>query len=174
MCTRGEFYRMAQLNGFGGEYVTECPQACVETGAACVGYSLIPGGRTHTPGGAVMKKKKLGVSDTPYDGGRWVIDGGWWVTDGGWWVTDGGWCVTDGGWWVTDGGWCVPDGCWWVTDGGWWVATKHQRVDAIVKKKGVSPLMAPPATPSALSFWTPPSNAPTHRPGPRRSATGPA
>ena len=64
------------------------------------------------------RKKKLGVSNTPYDGG-------WWVTDGGWWVTDGGWCVTDGGWWVTDGGWCV-------TDGGWWVATKHQRVDAIV------------------------------------------
>ena len=47
------------------------------------------------------------MSNTPYDGGRWVNDGGWWVTDGGWWVTDGG----------------------------WWVATKHQRVDAIVKKK---------------------------------------
>ena len=46
------------------------------------------------------EKRKLGVSNTPYDGG--------------WWVTDGGWCVTDGG---------------------WWVATKHQRVDAIVKKK---------------------------------------
>ena len=74
-------------------------------------------------------KKKLGVSNTPYDGGRWVTDGGWWVTDGGWWVTDGGWWVTDGGWWVTDGGW-------WVTDGGWSVATKHQRVDATVKKKG--------------------------------------
>ena len=73
-------------------------------------------------------KKKLRVSNTPYDGGRWVTDGGWWVTDGGWWVTDGGWCVTDGGWWVSDGGWCA-------TDGGWWVATKHQRVDAIVKKK---------------------------------------
>ena len=68
-----------------------------------------------------MRKKKLGVSNTPYDGG--------------WWVTDGGWCVTDGGWWVTDGGWCVTDGGWWVTDGGWWVATKHQRVDAIVKEK---------------------------------------
>ena len=67
------------------------------------------------------KKKKLGVSNTLYDGGRWV--------------TDGGWCVTDGGWWVTDGGWWVTDGGWWVTDGGWWVATKHQRVDAIVKKK---------------------------------------
>ena len=40
-----------------------------------------------------MKEKKLGVSNTPYDGG------------------------------------------WWVTDGGRWVATKHQRVDAIVKKK---------------------------------------
>ena len=63
----------------------------------------------------MKRKKKLGVSNTPYDGGRWI-------TDGGWWVTDGGWCVTDGGWWVTDGG--------------WWVATKHQRVDAIVKKKG--------------------------------------
>ena len=61
------------------------------------------------------EKKKLGVSNTPYDGGQWVTDGGWWVTDGGWWVTDGGW---------------------WVTDGGWWVATKHQRVDAIVKKRG--------------------------------------
>ena len=89
-----------------------------------------------------MEKKKLNVSNTPYDGGRWITDGGWWVTDGGWWVTDGGWCVTDGGWWVTDGGWCVTDGgwCvtdggWWVTNGGWWVATKHQRVDAIVKKK---------------------------------------
>ena len=57
-----------------------------------------------------MKKKKLGVFNTPYDGGRWVTDGGWWVTDGG-----------------------------------WWVATKHQRVDAIVKKKRVSVLMAPPA-----------------------------
>ena len=70
------------------------------------------------------EKKKLGVSNTPYDGGRWV-------TNGGWWSTDGGWCVTDGGWWVTDGGWCVTDGGWQVTDGGWWVATKHQRVDAI-------------------------------------------
>ena len=59
------------------------------------------------PGVAIIKKKKLGVSNTPYDGGRWV--------------TDGGWCVTDGGWWVTDGG--------------WWVATKHQRVAALVKKK---------------------------------------
>ena len=76
-------------------------------------------------GGAVMKKKKLGVSNTPYGGGRWATDGGWWVTDGGLWVTDGGWWVTDGGLWVTDGG--------------LWVATirdKHQRVDAIVKKKG--------------------------------------
>ena len=81
------------------------------------------------------KKKKLGVSNTPYDGGRWVTDGGWWVTDGGWWVTDGGWWVTDGGWWVTDGGWWVTDGGWWVADGGWWVATKHQRVAALVKKK---------------------------------------
>ena len=68
------------------------------------------------------------MSNTPYDGGRWVTDGGWCVTDGGWcgtdggWcVTDGGWCVTDGGWWVTDGGWWVTDGGWWVTDGGWWV-----------------------------------------------------
>ena len=70
-----------------------------------------------------MKKKKIGVSNTPYDGGRWVTDGGWWVTDGGWWVTDGGW---------------------WVTDGGWWVATKHQRVDAIVgKKKGERPYGTP-------------------------------
>ena len=74
------------------------------------------------------KKTKLGVSNTPYDGGRWltvggwcVTDGGWWVTDGGWCVTDGGWCVTDGGWWVTDGGWWVTDGSWCVTDGGWWV-----------------------------------------------------
>ena len=33
-----------------------------------------------------MEKKKLGVSNTPYDGGRWVTDGSWWVTDGGWWV----------------------------------------------------------------------------------------
>ena len=82
-----------------------------------------------------MKKKKLGVSNTPYDGGRWVTDGDWCVTNGGWWVTDGGWCVTNGGWWVTDGGWCVTNGGWWVTDGGWWVATKYQRVDAIVKKK---------------------------------------
>ena len=85
------------------------------------------------PGGAVMeKKRKLGVSNTPYDGGWWVTDGGWCVTDGGWCVTDGGWCVIDGGWWVTDGGWCVTDGGWCVTDGGWWVATKHQSVDAIV------------------------------------------
>ena len=60
-------------------------------------------------------KKKLGMSNTPYDGGWWITDGGWWVADGGWWVTDGGW---------------------WVTDGGWWVATIHQRVDAIVQKKG--------------------------------------
>ena len=55
-------------------------------------------------GGAVMEKKKLGVSNTPYDGGWWVTDGGWWVTDGGWWVTDGGWWVTDGSWRVTAGG----------------------------------------------------------------------
>ena len=48
----------------------------------------------------------------------------------------------DGGWWVTDGGW-------WVTKGGWWVATKNQRVDAIIKKKRVSVLMAPPAKHSA-------------------------
>ena len=69
------------------------------------------------------------------DGGWWVIDGGWCVTDGGCVVTDGGWWVADGGWWVTDGGWCVTDGGWCVTDGGWWVATKHQRVAALVKKK---------------------------------------
>ena len=80
----------------------------------------------HCAGVAIIKKKKLGVSNTPYDGGRWV-------TDGGWWVTDGGWCVTDGGWWVTDGG--------------WWVATKHQRVAALVKKKKrLSVLMATPGT----------------------------
>jgi hypothetical protein len=87
-----------------------------------------------------MEKKK--VSNTPYDGGRWVTDGGWWVTDGGWWVTDGGWWVIDGGWWVTDGGW-------WVTDVGWWVATKHQRVDAIVegKKKGERPYGTPWSAP---------------------------
>ena len=66
-------------------------------------------------------KKKLGVSNTPYDGGRWVTNGSWWVTDGGWWVTDGSWWVTDGGWWVTNGSWWVTDGGWWVTDGGWWV-----------------------------------------------------
>jgi hypothetical protein len=103
-----------------------------------------------------IKKKKLGVSNTPYDGGRWVTDGGrwvtdggwwatdggwwvtdggWWATDGGWWATDGGWWATDGGWWATDGGWCVTDGGWWVTDGGSWVATKHQRVVALVKNK---------------------------------------
>ena len=100
---------------------------------------LCRGGR-----GCRNEKKKLGVSNTPYHGGRWITDGGRWITDGGWWITDGGWCVTDGGWWVTDGGWWVTDGGWWVTDGGWWVATKHQRVDAIVKKKRVSVLMAPP------------------------------
>ena len=128
----------------------------------------------------MKKKKKLRVSNTPYDGGRWVTDGGWWVTDGGWWVTDGGWWVTDGGrwvtdggwwvtdggrwvtdggWWVTDGGWCVTDGDWWVTDGGWcvtdggwWVATKHHRVDAMVKKKRVSVLMAPPGVRIGLGF----------------------
>ena len=33
--------------------------------------------------GVAIIKKKLGVSNTPYDGGRWVTDGGWWVTDGG-------------------------------------------------------------------------------------------
>ena len=43
-----------------------------------------------------MKKKKFGVSITPYDGGWWVTDGSWWVTDGGWWVTDGSWRVTAG------------------------------------------------------------------------------
>ena len=48
--------------------------------------------------GCRNEKKKLGVSNTPYDGGRWITDGGWWVTDGGWWVTDGGWWITDGGW----------------------------------------------------------------------------
>ena len=69
-------------------------------------------------GGAVLKKRKLGVSNTPYNGGWWVTDGGWWVTDGGWWVTDGGWWVTAGGWWVTDDGWWVTDGGWWVTAGG--------------------------------------------------------
>ena len=42
-------------------------------------------------------KKKLGVSNTPYDGGCWVTDGVWWVTDGVWWVTDGVWWVTAGG-----------------------------------------------------------------------------
>ena len=34
-----------------------------------------------------MKKKKLGVSNAPYDVGWWVTDGGWWVTDGSWRVT---------------------------------------------------------------------------------------
>ena len=80
--------------------------------------------KVSTSRGCRNEKKKPGVSNTPYNGGRWI-------TDGGWWVTDGGWCVTDGGWWVTDGS--------------WWVATKHQRVDAIVKKKTrVRVLMAPP------------------------------
>ena len=83
------------------------------------------------PRGCRNEKKKLGVSNPPYDGG--------------WWVTDGGWCVTDGGWWVANGGW-------WVTNGGWWVATKHQRVDAIVKKRGgVSVLMAPPDTTTSFT-----------------------
>ena len=36
------------------------------------------------------EKKKLGVSNTPYDGSWWVTDGGWWVTDGSWRVTAGG------------------------------------------------------------------------------------
>ena len=94
-----------------------------------------PGKRGGGGRGCRNEKKKLGVSNTPYDGGRWVTDGGWWVTDGGWWITDGGWWVADGGWWVTDGGWWITDGGWWVADGGWWVATKHQRVDAIVKRK---------------------------------------
>jgi hypothetical protein len=50
------------------------------------------------PGGAVIKKKKkLGVSNTPYIGGWWVTDGNWWATDGNWWVTAGGWWVTAGG-----------------------------------------------------------------------------
>ena len=89
----------------------------------------------------------------PYDDGRWVTDGGWWVTPGGWCVSNGGWWVTDGGWWVTDGGWCVTEGGWWVTDGGWWVATKHQRVDAIVKKKRVSVLMAPPRRKGVVCFF---------------------
>ena len=80
-------------------------------GAGCT-CQCVPRGGTR---GCRNEKKKLGVSNTPYDGG-------WWVTDGGWCVTDDGWCVTDGGWWVTDGG--------------WWVAAKHQRVDAIVKKEG--------------------------------------
>ena len=76
-------------------------------------------------------------------GNQWrLVCNRWWLVGNRWrlvcnWVTDGGWCVTDGSWWVTDGGWCV-------TDGGWWVATKHQRVDAIVEKKRVSVLMAPP------------------------------
>ena len=50
------------------------------------------------------KNKKLGVSNTPYDGGWWVTDGSWWVTDGSWWVTDDGWWVTDGSWRETAGG----------------------------------------------------------------------
>ena len=111
-----------------------------------------------------MKKKKLGVSNTPYDGGRWVTDGGWWVTDGGWWVTDGGWWVTNGGWWVTNGSWWVTDGGWWVTDGGWWVrdgswwvATKHQRVDAIAGKKrgGERPYGTPCFTDEVLASGPP-------------------
>ena len=74
------------------------------------------------------EKKNSGVSNAPYDGGRWVTDGGRWVTDGGWCVTDGGWWVTDGGRWVTDGGRWVTDGGWWVTDGGWWVTDGGWRV----------------------------------------------
>ena len=113
-----------------------------ETRAGAEGYLGVESDRWGWGGGGggggfeagvaiIQKKKKLGVSNTPYDGGRWVTDGGWWVTDGGWWVTDGGWWVTDGGWWVTDGG--------------WWVATKHQRVAALVKKKKrLSVLMATP------------------------------
>ena len=124
---------------------SECPirlrwRLVVTDGGWCVtdgGWWVTDGGWWVTDGGWWVT-----------DGGWWVTDGGWWVTDGGWWVTDGGWWVTDGGWWVTDGGWWVTDGGWWVTDGGWWVAAKHQRVDAIVKKKKekrVSVLMAPPA-----------------------------
>ena len=130
--------------------------------------------------GCRNEKKKLGVSNTPYDGGRWVTDGGWWVTDGGWWVTDGGWWVTDGGWWVTDGGWWVTDGGWWVTDGGWWVtdggwwvtdggwwvATKHQRVDAIVgKKKGERPYGTPCGTSAHAHRCSPQRQRTRHRGG---------
>ena len=132
------------------------------------------------------KKKKLGVSNTLYHGGRWVTDGGWCVTDGGWCVTDGGWCVTDGGWcvtdsgwWVTDGSWCVIDGGWWVTDGGWWVATKHQRVDAIVKKRGGGGerpygTPCPPETSRTLPLRRGPGPAPLPLDGPgapRREGT---
>ena len=44
-----------------------------------------------------MKKKQLGVSNTPYNDGWWVTNGSWWAADGDWWVTDGGWWVTAGG-----------------------------------------------------------------------------
>ena len=144
------------------------------------------------------KKKKLGVSNTPYDGGRWVTDGGWWVTDGvwcvtdggwwvtdggwwvtdgGWWVTDGGWCVTDGGWWVIDGGWCVTDGGWCVTDGGWWVATKHQRVAALVKKKKAerpygNPCPPPTTAPLATSPGTRGAACSNSRPQPGAETFG--
>ena len=67
--------------------------------AVCSGRRLLA-----SPGGAVMKKKKLGVSNTPYNGGWCVTDGGWWVTDGGWWVTNGSWWVADGSWRITAGG----------------------------------------------------------------------
>ena len=94
--------------------------ASTHTGSAqTVSFVSGPAAKRRHTRGCRNEKKKLGVSNTPYDGG--------------WWVTDGGWCVTDGGWWVTDGG--------------WWVATRHQRVDAIVKKRGGGGvLMAPPAT----------------------------
>ena len=132
--------------------------------------------------GAVMEKKKLGVSNTPYDGGpmmaalrwrpvgnRWRLVGNRWrlvcnrwrLVGNRWRLVCNRWRLVGNRWrlvcnrwrlvcnWVTDGGWCVTDGGWCVTDGGWRVATKHQRVDAIVKeKKRVSVLMAPPGGPS--------------------------
>ena len=51
---------------------------------------LVCGSGPETAKGCRNENKQLGVSNTPYNGGRWVTDGGWWVTDGGWCVTDGG------------------------------------------------------------------------------------
>ena len=70
----------ASPRGSGGTFPVRW-KACPGPPGSIPSLTLVP--PPPTRGCRNEKKKKLGVSNTPYDGGWWVTDGGWWVTAGG-------------------------------------------------------------------------------------------